>query len=135
MLHMYPDLMSAAGFQTKGDQAVPVFLAQDSVMGDCRLTMFKVHNPLNDGAGLAGQRRIDSTALWCDLPPNDGKIFPVELVPAYHVGEDACADQMLCNYRKTGSIAVQPVTAAENKWFILFLIVPKNSYNDSVRGG
>ena len=124
MFHMDPYLMGTAGFQAEGNQAVPVFLVNDLVMCDCRLAVFKVHGPFYNGAGHAGKRRVDRTGVRCDNPSYDSKIFPVDPVSAYHVGEDAGADQMLGYHGKARGITVQPVAAAEDKGLSLLLVIP-----------
>ncbi len=124
IFHMYPDLMGTACLQMKRDQAVSVFFFYDSVMGNCRLTVCKVHRPFNNGAGLAGKRRINGAGEGSHRSPHDGKILPVYQMPADHVREDTCADQVLCDYGKAGGVPVQPVAAAEDERLPLFLIIP-----------
>ena len=55
VFHMDTDLMGAAGFQLKGDQAVPIFFFYQFIMGDGFFSMVKIYGALNDGAFFAGR--------------------------------------------------------------------------------
>ena len=81
---MDPYLMGAAGFQAYGNQAVPVFFVQKPVVGYGRLSFFKIHKPLNDRALFSAERGADRAGFRADLPADNGKIFPADLLFLCH---------------------------------------------------
>ena len=58
------------------------------------------------------------------MSPDNGKVFPADLLFLCHCGEDVSADQMFCDDGEAGGIPVKPVAAPENEWFPLLLVVP-----------
>ena len=77
VFHMDTDLMGAAGFQLKGDQAVPIFFFYQFIMGDGFFTMIKIYGAFNDGAFFAGKRGCDGSNRWGEVTLYDGQVFPV----------------------------------------------------------
>ena len=74
---MDTDLMGAAGFQLKGDQAVPVFFFYQFIMGDGFFTMIKIYGAFNNGAFFAGKRGCDGSSRWGEVTLYDCQVFPV----------------------------------------------------------
>lgn len=86
MLHMYPDLMSAAGFQTKRDKAVSVLFGYNFIVSDRRLSVFEIYGPFDDRSWFAGEGRRDRPGIGNNRSACDGEIFPADLMPANHFG-------------------------------------------------
>lgn len=76
IFHMDTDLMGAAGFQLKGDQAVPIFFFYQFIMGDGFFSMVKIYGALNDGAFFAGKRCCDGSCGWGEITLYDCQVFP-----------------------------------------------------------
>jgi len=115
IFHMDTDLMGAAGFQLKGDQAVPIFFFYQFIMGDGFFSMVKIYGALNDGAFFAGKRCCDGSCGWGEVTLYDCQVFPVYQAFFCHIGHNAGADQVFGNYGKSGGIPVQAVAATEDK--------------------
>ena len=84
--HVDPDLMGAAGLQTEGDKAVPVFFIHDMEVCDRLFSIFKIYRPFNDRSGFAAKRRIDRAFGRCDRTFADSEVFPVDTPLLYHSG-------------------------------------------------
>ena len=134
VFHMDTDLMGAAGFQLKGDQAVPIFFFYQFIMGDGFFTMFKIYGAFNNGAFFAGKRGCDGSCGWGEVTFYDGQVFPVYQAFFGHIGHDAGADQVFGNYGEPGGIPVQAVAAAEDKRLSLILVVPCQGIGERIIG-
>ena len=75
MLHMNPDLMRAAGFKMKANQAVTVRFGKLLVVRDGLLTCFPVDLPLYDGTGSASNGSVNGAGGRCEASADDSKIF------------------------------------------------------------
>ena len=79
-------LMGAACFQTKGDKAVPISFFYNTIMSNGSFALVPVNRPLNDGSGLSGKGSIDCPGFWGDMSPDNGKVFPMDISAAHHIG-------------------------------------------------
>ena len=77
IFHMDTDLMGAAGFQLKGDQAVPVFFFYQFIMGDGFFSMVKIYGAFDDGAFFTGKRGCDGHCRRGEVTLYDCQVFPV----------------------------------------------------------
>lgn len=116
--------MGSAGLQLERHQAVSIGFLDQVVMSDGRFAPVKIHNPFNDRAFFAGKRRTYSSGLRGDMSPDNGKVFPADLLFLCHSGKNVSADQMFCDDGEAGGIPVKPVAAPENERFPLLLVVP-----------
>ena len=93
----------------------PFFFFYGTVVCHCVLSMFKVHLPLDQGCAGAGERRTDRSFGRRHAAPYDSQILPLDLMTDAHAGEDAGADQVLCDDGETGSVTVKAVRTAEDE--------------------
>jgi len=86
VFHMNPDLVGASRLQPQSDQTVAIGFLFQAVMGHCRLSMSKIHLPLNNRAWLADQRSIDGALTGPDRSPDNGQVFPADCLFLRHCG-------------------------------------------------
>ena len=72
--------MSSAGLQLKRHQTVSIGFTDQVVMSNGRFAPVKIHNPFNDRAPFAGKRRAYGAGLRNDMSPDNGKVFPADLL-------------------------------------------------------
>ena len=125
MLHMNADLVCASGLKLQCDQTVMSGRFYNMIMGDSGFAVIPVHHTLDDGAGFSAEWGRDGASFGRYVSRGNGKVFPVDFPASGHRRENSGTDQMFCHDSKSGGIPIQSVTASEDKWLVLLLVVPR----------
>ena len=88
-------------------------------MCHCRFSAYGIRNPFDGGTLFPCNGDVDGSGSFC-LPADNGGILPVNRMLSDCCRQDAGAQAVFCEQKKTGRIAVQPVDSPENKILMLF---------------
>ena len=131
---MNTDLMGTACFQMKLYQGGigGRIAVENLVVGDCLLSMDKVHAPLNGGAVYSGNRCVDYAGFRFRFSLNSSQIGAPDFSSFHHIRKKAGAETVLGQNQKTSSIPIQAVYNAEGKWKSILVKIPGRAVGEGV---